>query len=44
MLLHLCKELSEFFGHKIEIDSKIDEYTKVTITIYKKDFYNLTKK
>lgn len=44
MGLYLCKELCNKLGHKIEIDSKVDEYTKVTITIYKKDFYNLTKK
>lgn len=44
MGLYLCKELCKSLGHKIEIDSKVDEYTKVTITIYKKDFYNLTKK
>ena len=44
MGLYLCKELCEKLGHKIEIDSKKDEYTKVTITIYKKDFYNVTKK
>ncbi len=44
MGLYLCKELCNKLGHKIEIDSKVDEYTKVTITIYKKDFYNVTKK
>lgn len=44
MGLYLCKELCKSLGHKIEIDSKVDKYTKVTITIYKKDFYNLTKK
>ena len=42
MGLYLCRELCEKLGHKIEIDSKIDEYTKVTITIYKKDFYNVS--
>lgn len=41
MGLYLCKELCKSLGHKIEIDSKVDEYTKVTITIYKKDFYNI---
>ena len=41
MGLYLCKELCNKLGHKIEIDSKADEYTKVTITIYKKGFYNL---
>ena len=41
MGLYLCKELCNKLGHKIEIDSKVDEYTKVTITIYKKDFYNI---
>ncbi len=41
MGLYLCRKLCEKLGHKIEIDSKIDKYTKVTITIYKKDFYNL---
>ena len=44
MGLYLCRELCKSLGHKIEIDSKVDEYTKVIITIYKKDFYNLTKK
>ena len=39
MGLYLCKELCNKLGHKIEIDSKVDEYTKVIITIYKKDFY-----
>ena len=42
MGLYLCKELCKSLGHKIEIDSKVDEYTKVTITIYKKDFYNVS--
>ena len=39
MGLYLCRELCNKLGHKIEIDSKVDEYTKVIITIYKKDFY-----
>ena len=38
MGLYLCRELCNKLGHKIEIDSKKDEYTKVIITIYKKDF------
>ena len=42
MGLYLCKELCKSLGHKIEIDSKVDEYTKVTITIYKKNFYNVS--
>ena len=42
MGLYLCKELCKSLGHKIEIDSKVDEYTKVTITVYKKDFYNVS--
>ena len=42
MGLYLCRELCEKLGHKIEIDSKKNEYTKVTITIYKKDFYNVS--
>ena len=42
MGLYLCRELCNKLGHKIEIDSKVDEYTKVTITIYKKDFYNVS--
>ena len=42
MGLYLCKELCNKLGHKIEIDSIVDEYTKVTITIYKKDFYNVS--
>ncbi len=43
MGLYLCKELCKSLGHKIEIDSKVDEYTKVTITIYKKNFYNVSQ-
>ena len=39
MGLYLCRELCNKLEHKIEIDSRIDKYTKVTITIYKKDFY-----
>ena len=42
MGLYLCRELCEKLGHKIEIDSRVNEYTKVTITIYKKDFYNVS--
>ena len=42
MGLYLCKELCKSLGHKIEIDSKVNEYTKVIITIYKKDFYNVS--
>ena len=42
MGLYLCRELCNKLGHKIKIDSKKDEYTKVTITIYKKDFYNVS--
>ena len=42
MGLYLCRELCNKLGHKIEIDSMKDEYTKVTITIYKKDFYNVS--
>ena len=41
MGLYLCKELCNKLGHKIEIDSKVNEYTKVIITIYKKGLYNL---
>ena len=44
MGLYLCRELCNKLGHKIEIDSRVDKYTKVIITIYKKDFYNVTKK
>ncbi len=42
MGLYLCKELCKSLGHKIEIDSKVNEYTKVIITIYKKDFYKVS--
>ena len=42
MGLYLCKELCKSLGHKIEIDSRVNEYTKVIITIYKKDFYNVS--
>lgn len=40
MGLYICKQLCEKLGHKIEIDSKANEYTNLKITLYKDDFYN----
>lgn len=41
--LYICKQLCEKLGHKIEIESKEKEYTKVKITFYKDEFYNVLK-
>ena len=39
MGLYIAKKLCDKLGHKIEITSVKDEYTLVTITFYKNDFY-----
>lgn len=41
MGLYLCRELCKKLGHKIQINSQEKEYTKVTIFIYKNNFYHL---
>lgn len=41
MGLYICKQLCEKLGHKIEIDSKENEYTNMKITFYKDEFYNI---
>lgn len=43
MGLYICKQLCEKLGHKIEIDSKENEYTNMKITFYKDEFYNILK-
>lgn len=48
MGLYICKNLCKKLGHKIEIDSIQDEFTRVRITFSKNNFYeealNVTKK
>lgn len=43
MGLFICKNLCTKLGHKIEIDSVKDEYTKVSILISNNEFYNVVK-
>lgn len=43
MGLFICKNLCIKLGHKIEIDSVKDEYTKINIVISKNEFYNVVK-
>lgn len=43
MGLFICKNLCTKLGHKIEIDSVKDEYTKIDIIISKNEFYNVVK-
>lgn len=43
MGLYICKQLCEKLGHKIEIESEENEYTKVSITFSKDQFYNILK-
>lgn len=43
MGLFICKNLCTKLGHKIEIDSVKDEYTKINIVISKNEFYNVVK-
>ena len=40
MGLYICEKLCKKLGHKIEIESKENEYTKVSITFNKDEFYN----
>ena len=39
MGLYIAKKLCDKLGHKIKLESKEGEYTKVNITFYKNDFY-----
>ncbi len=41
MGLYIVKKLCDKLGHKITIESKKDEYTKVTIVFFKSDFYKI---
>ena len=43
MGLYICEKLCKKLGHKIEIESKENEYTKVSITFNKDEFYNVLK-
>lgn len=43
MGLFICKNLCTKLGHKIEIDSVKNEYTKINIVISKNEFYNVVK-
>ncbi len=43
MGLYIAKNLCKKLGHKIEIESKYNEYTKVYITIAKNKFYDVLK-
>ena len=39
--LYIVKKLCDKLGHKINIESKKKEYTKITIIFYKNDFYKI---
>lgn len=41
MGLYIVKKLCDKLGHKINIESKKKEYTKITIIFYKNDFYKI---
>ena len=41
MGLYIAKKLCDKLGHKITIESKLGEYTKVTIMFSKNDFYKI---
>lgn len=43
MGLYIAKNLCLKLGHKIEISSRLNEYTKVTITFSKNKFYDVIK-
>lgn len=43
MGLFICKNLCTKLGHKIEIYSVKDDYTKINIVISKNEFYNVVK-
>ena len=41
MGLYIVKKLCDKLGHKINIESKKNEYTKITIIFYNNDFYKI---
>ena len=41
MGLYIAKNLCEKLGHKIAIESKVNEYTKVIITFNKESIYDV---
>lgn len=41
MGLYIAKKLCDKLGHKIIIESKIQEYTNITIVFFKNDFYKI---
>ncbi len=43
MGLHISKNLCEKLGHKIEVESIQHQYTKVLITFYKNEYYEVLK-
>lgn len=43
MGLNICKNLCEKLGHKIFVESKINQYTKINIIIAKNGFYDVIK-
>lgn len=43
MGLYICDKLCKKLGHKIEIESEENAYTKVSITFSKNEFYNVLK-
>ena len=43
MGLFIAKNLCNKLGHKIEIESKEGEYTKVIITLAKNKYYDVVK-
>lgn len=43
MGLYLCKQLIQKMGHSIEVESKQQEFTCVSILFHETDFYNILK-
>ena len=43
MGLYIAKNLCKKLGHKIDIESKENEYTQVTITFAKNKYFNVLK-
>lgn len=41
MGLYICKQLCEKLGHKLEVNSKENEYTNMKLTFYKDKFYSV---
>lgn len=39
--LYIAKNLLKKLGHKIEIESEVNKYTKVTITFFKNNYYKI---